>query len=154
MVKDVGNLIATFCQSYREWDKNLPLLTLVNRSSTHEVTGYTPNFVVTWREVTLPLDIMLGTLEGADKMTAPEYVQKLQTRLKGCFEKVCMHLKQQGEWQPKYYNLSTHWQAHKPGEVLVRCWLHPRPPRCNITIYSSHATSQTAHHGSSVLEKD
>ena len=28
MVKVIGNLIATFCQMYREWDKNLPLLTL------------------------------------------------------------------------------------------------------------------------------
>ena len=51
MVKVVGNLIATFCQSYREWDKNLPLLTLAYRSNTHEVTGYTPNFVMTGWEV-------------------------------------------------------------------------------------------------------
>ena len=102
MVKVMGNLIATFCQSYREWDKNLPLLTLAYRSSTHEVSGYTPNFVMMGREVALPLDIMLGTLEGADRTTAPEYVQKLQTRLKGCFEVLIMHWKQQGERQCKY----------------------------------------------------
>ena len=28
MVKVIGNLIAIFCHMYREWDKNLPLLTL------------------------------------------------------------------------------------------------------------------------------
>ena len=106
MVKVLGNLIATIC--YSEWDKNLPLLTLAYRSSTPEVTGYTPNFVMTGREVTLPLDIMLGMLKGADRTTAPEYVQRLHTKLKGCFEEVRMHLKQQGEWQCKYYNLSTH----------------------------------------------
>ena len=50
-------------------------------------------------EVVLLLDIMLSTLEGADRTTAPKYVQKLQSRLKGCFEEVCMHLKQQGERQ-------------------------------------------------------
>ena len=88
MVKVVGNLIATFCQSYREWDKNLPLLTLAYRSNTHEVTGYTLNFVMTGREVALLLDIMLGTLQLADKMTAPQYMQRLQTRLQGCFEEV------------------------------------------------------------------
>ena len=61
---------------------------------------------------------MLGTLEGADKMTAPKYVQKLQSRLKGCFEEVCMYLKQQGERQCKYYNLSTHGQAYKSGDLV------------------------------------
>ena len=85
IVKVVSKVIAAFCQSYREWDRNLPLLTLAYRSSTHEITGHTPNFVMTGREVALPLDTMLGTLEEADKTTAPEYVQKLQTRLKGCF---------------------------------------------------------------------
>ena len=62
MVKVTGNLIATFCQSYREWDRNLPLLTLAYRSSTYEVIGYAPNFVMRVQEVALPLDIMLGTL--------------------------------------------------------------------------------------------
>ena len=92
MVKVMGNFIVTFCQSYREWDKNLPLLTLGYRSSTHEVTGYTPNFVRTGREVALLLDIMHGTLEGADMTTAPEYVQKLQTRLKACFEEMSIFI--------------------------------------------------------------
>ena len=32
MVKVVGNLIAVFCQTYKDWDKNLPLLTLVYTS--------------------------------------------------------------------------------------------------------------------------
>ena len=99
MVKVVGNLIATFCQSYREWDRNLPLLTLAYRSSIHEVTGYTPNFIMTGREVALLLDIMLGTLQGTDRTTAPKYVQNLQTRLKGCFAEVHTHLKQHGERQ-------------------------------------------------------
>ena len=71
MVKVVGNLIATFRQSYKAWDRNLPLLTLAYRISTHEVTGYTTNFVMTGRQVALTLDIMLGTLEGADRTTAP-----------------------------------------------------------------------------------
>ena len=118
MVKVVGKLIAAFCQSNREWDKNLPLLTLAYRSSTHEITGYTPNFVMTGWEVALLLDIILGTLEGANKTTAPEYVQKLLTRLKGCFEEVCMHLKRQGEQQRKCYNLSTHGQDYKPGDQV------------------------------------
>ena len=118
MVKVMENLIATFCQNYKEWDKNLPLLTVAYRSSTHEVTGYTPNFVMIGREVALQPDIMLGTLEGADKTASPEYVQKLQPRLKDCFEEVHMHLKQQREWQCKYYNLPTHGHAYKSDDLV------------------------------------
>ena len=66
----------------------------------------------------LPLDIMLGTLHGADRTTTPEYVQKLQTRLQSCIEKVGMHLKQRGERQRKYYNLSTHGQAYKSDDLV------------------------------------
>ena len=75
MVKVVGNLIAVFCQTYREWDRNLPLLTLPYRSTVHEVTGFTPNFIMTRREVALALDIMLGTIQDAEKVTSPDYVQ-------------------------------------------------------------------------------
>ena len=107
MVKVVGNLISTFCQSYREWDRNLPLLTLAYRSSIHEVTGYTPNFIMTGREVALPLEIMHITRDWQD-----DRMQNLQTRLKGCFAEVCMYLKQQGERQRRYYILSTHGQAY------------------------------------------
>ena len=57
--KVIGNLMAIFCPTYREWDRNLPLLSLAYRSTVHEVRGFTPNFILTGREVALPLDIML-----------------------------------------------------------------------------------------------
>ena len=69
MVKVVGNLISAFCQTYKNWDKNLPILTLAYRSTVHEVTGFTPNYVMTGREIALPLDIMLRTLNQDDKTT-------------------------------------------------------------------------------------
>ena len=118
MVKVVGNLISTFCQSYRQWDRNLPLLTLAYRSTVHEVTGFTPNYVMMGREVALPLDIMLGTLDPNDRTTAPEYVSHLQNRLRGCFEEVRNHLKQTGEKQKRYYDLRAHGNDYKPGDTV------------------------------------
>ena len=118
MVKVIGNLIAAFCQTYREWDKNLPLLTLAYRSTVHEVTGFTPNFVMTGREITLPLDVMMGTLNQDDRVTAPEYVSRLQTRLQTCFEEVRQSLRQFGERQKKFYNLSTHGEQYRPGDLV------------------------------------
>ena len=75
MVKVARNLIAVFCHMYREWDKNLPLVTFTYWSTVHEVTGFTPNFIVTRKEIAAPLDIMLGTVQDGEKNTATEYVQ-------------------------------------------------------------------------------
>jgi len=115
MVKVVGNLISTFCRNYDKWDRNLPLLTLAYRSSVHEVTGYTPNFVMMGREVSLPLDVMLGSLQDGRRQGVPEYVQNLQLRMETCFAEVRDHLKEFGERQRRYYDLSAHGQPFKPG---------------------------------------
>ena len=118
MVKVVGNLIAAFCQVHKEWDKNLPLLTFAYRTTVHEVTGYTPNFVMTGREVLLPLDIMLGTVTDEERKTVPDYVERLQARLKTCFEEVRDHLRAFGEKQKRYYNLKAHGEQYKAGDLV------------------------------------
>ena len=118
MVKVVGNLISTFCRTYREWDRNLPLLTLAYRSTVHDVTGYTPNYVMTGREVSLPLDVMMGVLPSDEKKNVPEYVQSLKDRMEICFEDVRDNLKKSGEKQKKYYNLATYGKEYLPGDLV------------------------------------
>ena len=88
MVKVVGNLLAAFCESQKTWDENLPLLTMAYRSTIHEVTGYSPNYVMLSREVSLPLDIMFGVAVPEERAPVHEYVQALKVRLKTCFEEV------------------------------------------------------------------
>ena len=118
MVKVVGNLIGAYCQVYKEWDKNLPLLTLAYRTTVHEVTGFSPNYVMMGREVSLPLDIMIGVLSPEQRRTAPVYVEQLQERLRACFEEVRLHLKKFGEKQKRYYNLKVHGEQHKVGDLV------------------------------------
>jgi len=118
MVKVVGNLIAAFCQDYKQWDRHLPLLTLAYRCTIHEVTGFTPNFVMIGREVVLPLDVMMGVIPEEEKRGVPQYVQEVQRRLTTCFTEVRNHLKAYGERQRKYYNLSTNEKSFKPGDLV------------------------------------
>ena len=47
MVKMVGNSFYSFCHDYKEWGVNLPLLTSAYQSTVHEVTGLTPNHIMT-----------------------------------------------------------------------------------------------------------
>jgi len=118
MVKVVSNLVSCFCRTQKEWDNNLPLLTLAYRSSIHEVTGYTPNYLMMGREVYLPLDIMIGSIPEAQKVTAPVYVSQLKEKLQECFALVRTQMKAQGERQRRYYNLKTRGEQFEPGQMV------------------------------------
>ena len=118
MVQVVGNLLSAFCVNQRHWDENLPLLTLAYRSTVHEVTGYTPNYVMLGREVTLPIDIMMGTIGDEQRLTVSDYIDQLKDRLSSCFDEVRVQLAKYGERQMKYYNLSTRGLNYKPGDLV------------------------------------
>ena len=118
MVKVVGNLLAAFCVSQRHWDNNLSLMTLAYRSTVHEVTGYTPNYVMMGREVMLPIDIMIGSVSDDDRVTIAAYVATLRDRLKECFKEVRVHLSKYGERQRKYYDLSARESDYGRGELV------------------------------------
>ena len=87
-IVNVGNLISPFCQTYTQWDKILRPLTLAYRSTLHEVRGFTSNLIMTGWGISLPSDVMMGSLGLDDKSSVPEYVTRLRTRLQTCFEVV------------------------------------------------------------------
>ena len=118
MVKVVGNLIASYCHDYKEWDVNLPLLTLAYRSTVHEVTGFTPSYIMTGREVLLPLDIMTGVYDEEQRRHLPVYVEELKGRLHQCFTEVRQHLKRAAERQKRYYNLHSHGEQYSRGDLV------------------------------------
>ena len=118
MVKVVVNLLATFCETQKQWDENLSLLTLAYRSTVHEVTGYTPNYLMLGREINLPMDIMVGTLPEGQKEIAPTYIAQLKERLQDAFKQVRENLKTYAERNKKYYDLRTHGSAHQVGDLV------------------------------------
>ena len=48
----------------RSWDSSLQLLLMAYRTSEHESTGYTPNRMMFGREPLLPVDLLIGSVEG------------------------------------------------------------------------------------------
>ena len=118
MVKVVGNLISVFCQEYENWDQHLGLLTMAYRTTVHEVTGYSPNFVMLGREVSLPLDIMLGEVTADEKLSQTDFVLRLHRRFAECFGKVRENLKAYGERQQRHYNLKMMGKEFKPGDMV------------------------------------
>ena len=118
MVKVVRNLISAFCKTYPVWDQDLSLLTLAYRTTVNEVTGFTPSFVMTRWEVNLPLDVTLGMANPDNKVMTSEYLNRLQTWLQMCFTEVWKSFKKFGETQRRYYNLSSHGQQCRPGDMV------------------------------------
>ena len=47
-------------QNQRDWDLHIPYMNMAYRSSVHSSTGYTPNEVLLGRNITLPVDLILG----------------------------------------------------------------------------------------------
>ena len=55
------NMVASYMDKRQQnWDENLTLLTAAYRSSIHESTGFSPNFLMLGREVRTPIEIALG----------------------------------------------------------------------------------------------
>ena len=63
-----------------------------------------------------------------------QYVQRLQIRLRTCFEEVPVQLKQYGEKHKKYYNLSIHGEEYKPGDLVYLREKTKRKQVCPILV--------------------
>ena len=94
------------------------ILTLACLSAVHEKISFIPNFDMTGKRIAQLLDIMVGSFQDSDRITAPESVQNLQSRLGRWFNEVRAQLKKYGERRRKYYNLSTHGTEYKPGDLV------------------------------------
>jgi len=53
--------LATFFQDHqKDWDRHLPLLLMSYRSAVHETTKFTPAMLMFGRELSVPLDLLIG----------------------------------------------------------------------------------------------
>ena len=53
-------MIAMVVDKQEEWDKHLPFIAMAYRATPHESTGFSPNFMMYGRELSMPSDVMLS----------------------------------------------------------------------------------------------
>ena len=59
--RTLENQLATFVQDHqKDWDLHLPQLLMSYRSAVYETTKLTPAMLMFWRELRVPLDLLLG----------------------------------------------------------------------------------------------
>ena len=74
----------------RDWDELLPHVLAAYRASVHEVTGYSPNYLLFAREVRAPLDLVYGRPTAARQTGTRyvDYVEDMAERMETAYREV------------------------------------------------------------------
>ena len=111
-----------------DWDLLLPYVMAAYRSSRHDATGYTPNYLFMGREVRAPIDLVLGT--GELPVTIDSYgdfVETTRNRMREAYDLVRSHLGEAAVRNKRYYDMRV-----RPAEYHVGQWVYYFNPRRHI----------------------
>ncbi|CAG2196579.1 unnamed protein product [Mytilus edulis] len=111
----------------KSWDQFLSVLMMEYHSSVHQSTGVSPSNMMLGREITLPVDLVLGVPEEEIKIYSSNYAYELAECIQFIHEFARKRLKISGQTMKKYYD---HKIYHKLYDVGSCVWLHnPKPKR-------------------------
>ena len=99
----------------------LPYVMAAYRSSRHEATQYTPNYLMLGREVHAPVDIVYGYPQTQTATNYDDYAEELEERLKRAYSFVRGYLKKAAERNKKYYDLRVREKRYQVGD-WVYCY--------------------------------
>ena len=68
------------------WDKFLPIISMAIRGTANRNTGYTPNYLMFGRELSLPDELFGISQLNQPEQDIPEYIQTLRSHLKRAHE--------------------------------------------------------------------
>jgi len=109
----------------QNWDLLLPFVMAAYRSTKHETTGYTPNFLTFGREVRAPIDLILGTGQSADtQQSYDNFAGELKQRMLRAYEIVRKHSGLAAERTKRYYDV--HVKPARYGEGDLVFYFNPR----------------------------
>lgn len=99
----------------REWDQHLGCLAAAYRSSPHEVTGFTPNFLMLGKEIRLP-----GELDPPEPESYiyADYVENLRCKLSKAHAVARQHLATYARKQKDHYDIRKHPNRYQPGDLV------------------------------------
>ena len=110
------------CTTTREnpltWDKRIYLLTMAYRSTPHESTGFSPNYMVYGKELFMPIDVMMGPPDDSTNQDELDYVVGLRERLEDAYDVAREHLQTSANRQKRYYDVRANEKPYKPGDLV------------------------------------
>ena len=114
----------TISENQRDWDTLLPYIMAAYRSSRHESTQYSPNYLVFGRETRSPADLVFGTPPTSVRANVDDFVDEVEVRMKQAYALVRQHLGIAANRNKHYYDLRV-----KPATFPVGTWVLYFNPR-------------------------
>ena len=114
LVKSVDDFLSN-------WTQQLPYVMMAFRTSVHESTGYTPQFLVFGEEIKLPIDIQYPSPEQPNKTDVHQFVQQKRVDMQRAHEVARLHRQAAQLRRNALYNSKLHGPRYKPGDNV---WLH------------------------------
>src|SRR5678816_18677 len=107
----------------RDWDEVLPYVLSAYRASQHEVTGFSPNYLMFGRETRAPIDLVYGRPpeEERSAVTYSAYVEEYAARLEDAYQLVREQLRVSAERRKRRYDLRVRPARFAPGD---RVWYY------------------------------
>jgi len=106
-------------ENQRDWESLLPYVMAAYRSSRHEATQFTPNYLMLGREVRAPINIVYGSPETTPKCTYDDYADELQHRMQGAYPHVREHLQEAAQRSKRYYDMRVRPQQYSVGDCFT-----------------------------------
>lgn len=118
------SMLTMYCNENQDnWDVYLPQVMMAYRSSAHASTQVSPNRMVLGREITLPLQAVIGR-PASEEMTEPDvesYVQNLQDKLVEAHSLGRINLRKASSYQKRHYDSKAKPKSYSQGQLV---WLH------------------------------
>ena len=103
------------------WDQHLALLTMAYRSAEHESMKETPNTMILGGEITMPIDLLVGSRTPQAPVPTNRYVMTLQNKLHMAHEVAREITGRQMLAQKRHYDRNVKQVLYDVGSVV---WLH------------------------------
>ena len=116
-IKTLSRMIAISADDQDNWDEYLPFLAMAYRGTPHETSGFSPNFMMFGREVSVPVDVMLPPCTD-DEVNPDDYVTKLKSKLMYAYTLARKNLKKGAERQMNLYNRRKHGESFNLGDLV------------------------------------
>ena len=116
-IKTLSRMIAMTTKEQQNWDEHLPFLSMAYRATPQDSTGLTPNFLMYGRELSMPVDVMIGPPED-QPVSELDYVKRMQKKLTYAYDLARMNLRKAAERQSRYYNRTRHGCVFNEGDLV------------------------------------
>ena len=112
-------LASTSDRCHFDWDLMIPFALMAYRATPHASTGLTPNMMVFGRELTEPVDLVIGLPQDpSPAVSPPQYVLDLRERLEQAHDIAREALGRSVKRAKRYYDRKAHEHSFKVGDQV------------------------------------